>query len=502
MITEERGEIGTLTSLGYSDRKIISSYLLYVLSASGLGAVIGFFVGCRIFPPLIYANFTFILPPLVLEYNILTFMIILLVTFAVMIFVTIVTCNKELKQKPAALMRPLPPKQGQQIFLEKLTCIWRHLSFTWKITIRNMFRYKKRAFMTIVGVAGCAALLLIAFGVYDGMNGVAQKQYGDILRYDNMIILKEETQTIDGELKMLLDNQQIIAPLLIKQSAYKCERDEELLDVFLIVPQNDTLFRHYFNLKSIVNKNGIILNDNDVIITQRIAVVYNFQKGDTLTVRDTDNNSYNLIISDIAENYMSNYIYINPATYKEIFETPASFNTIVSNHNATDKTELAENLIDSDFVINIIFSSDTLEKARDNTESLNGVIILIVVIASILAVVVLYNLTAINISERTHEIATLKVLGFRDSETNTYIYREAIILTIISIGIGMILGVILHHTVINIIEANVLSLAKNIEITSYIMACTITMIISIFMQLITYFKLKKIDMIQSLKSVE
>lgn len=501
MITEERSELGTLTSLGYKDQKIISTYILYVLSASGIGAIIGFFVGCRIFPPLIYANFTFILPPLVLAYNPVTFGIILITTFTLMLFVTILTCGRELNQKTASLMRPLPPKQGQQIFLEKISFIWKRLSFTWKVTIRNMLRYKKRAFMTIVGVAGCASLLLIGFGMYDGMSGVAQKQYGDILRYDNMIILKDETLTISGELKTLLDDQQIIDPLLIKQSAYKCENDKILLDAFLIVPQNDELFEQYFNLKSTADKKDIILSDGDVIITQRIAVVYNLQKGDALTIKDVDNNLYNLFVSDITENYASNYIYLNTFTYEEIFETPVIFNAIVSNHNA-DESDLAEILIDNGFVITVISVNGMIEKILDNAKSLNGVIILIIVVASILAVVVLYNLTAINISERTREIATLKVLGFRDSETNAYIYREAIILTIISIGIGMALGIILHHAVLNIIEVNALSLVKNIKWTSYTLACAITMTFSIFMQIITYFKLKKVDMIESLKNVE
>ncbi|MDR1993428.1 MAG: FtsX-like permease family protein [Nitrososphaerota archaeon] len=501
MITEERNELGTLTSLGYKDQNIVLTYLLYVLSASGIGALLGFFIGCRIFPPLIYANFTFILPPLILKYNLLTFGLIAIVTFTLMTLVTVVTCNKELKQKPASLMRPLPPKHGQQIFFEKITFIWKRLSFTWKVTLRNMFRHKKRAFMTIVGVAGCASLLLIAFGLYDGMSGVAQKQYGDILQYDNMIILKDETQTISGELQTLLDNQQIIDPLLIRQSAYKCENNNKLLDAFLITPQNNDLFEQYFNLKSTIDRGAVVLSDGAVIITQRIAVVYNLQKGGNLTIKDADNNLYTLSISDIVENYASNYIYINAFTYEKIFNNSALFNTIVSNHN-TDKINLAETLIDSGFAINVIFTNDTIEKAHNNTESLNGVIVLIVIVASILAVVVLYNLTAINISERTREIATLKVLGFRDNETNAYIYREAIILTIISIGIGVILGIILHHTVIDIIEVNALSLPRNIEWTSYTIAGTITMIFSTLMQGITYFKLKKIDMIESLKSVE
>jgi len=503
MITEERGELGTLTSLGYGDKHVMSTYLLYVLSASGIGAVAGFFIGCRIIPQLIWDNFVYILPPLVLQYNMRTFGIIFVVTVTLMSAVTIVTCNRELKQKPAALLRPPPPKHGQQILLEKITFIWKRLSFTWKITIRNMFRYKKRAFMTIVGIAGCAALLLVAFGVHDGMSGIAQKQYGEIMQYDNMIILKDEIQTINGELKTLLNEQQIEDPLLIKQSAYKVEINQKSLNTFLIIPQNSELFEKYFNLKSTTNKKDINLHDGDVIITQRIATVYNLGNGDTITIKDANNNLYNLTVTNIAENYVSNYIYINAPTYEELLGNPINFNTIVSNHSDNvDETLLAENLIDSGLVINVFFSKDTIENARDSVNSLNGVIILILVVASILAIVVLYNLTAINISERTREIATLKVLGFRDGETNAYIYREAFILTAISIGIGMILGIMLHRFVLDLIEINAISLYKNIGWISFIMSCAITMAISVLMQAITYFKLKKIDMIESLKSVE
>lgn len=502
MIAEERGELGTLTSLGYKDRSIVFTYLLYVLSASGLGAVIGFFVGCKVIPPLIYANFVFVLPPLVLKYNMITFGIILAVTFALMIFVTIFACNKELRQNPASLMRPLPPKHGQHIFLEKISLIWKHLSFTWKITIRNMIRYKKRAFMTIVGVAGCAALLLVAFGLRDGMNGIAKKQYGEIIKYDVMIILENETQAIEDELKALLDEQQIIEPLLIKQSSYKVDMSQKLLDVFLIVPQDNELFETFFNLKSVTDKSNIVLSDGSVVITQRIATVFRLRKGDTITIKDADNNIFDMVVFDIAENYTSNYIYINAFTYAKLFRNPIAFNTIVSNHNNLDEPKLAKNLIGSNSTVGIIFTNDAAETAGESVGRLNGVIVLIVIVASILAVVVLYNLTAINISERTREIATLKVLGFRDGETNAYIYREALILTLISIGIGMVLGFVLHRFVVNIIEINALSLYKGIKWVSFIMSCVFTMVFSVFMQIITYFKLKKIDMIESLKSVE
>ncbi|MCL2477518.1 FtsX-like permease family protein [Candidatus Bathycorpusculum sp.] len=502
MITEERGELGTLTSLGYGDKRIISTYLLYVLSASGIGAVIGFFIGCRIIPPLIWENFMFIFPPLVLQYNLVVFGLILAVTFALMSIVTIVACNRELKQVPASLLRPLPSKRGQQIFLEKISFLWKRLSFTWKITLRNMFRYKKRAFMTIVGVAGCASLLLVAFGIHDGMSGIVQKQYGDIIQYDNMIILKDETQTINAELKELLNEQQISDPLLIKQSAYAVEINKKSLDFFLIVPQEHELFEKYFHLKSTLNGQDVVLCDGDVVITQRIAAVYGLGRGDVFTIKDANNNFYDLTVADVAENYVSNYIYINAPTYAELFDQSIAFNAIVSNNAAPDETKLAENLINSGFVVTIVFSNDVVETANDNLTSLNGVIILVLVVASILALVVLYNLTAINISERTREIATLKVLGFRDGETNSYIYREAFILTGISIGVGMILGIILHSFVLAIVEINAISLYRSIEWPSFVLSGVITLIFSVFMQAITYFKLKKIDMIESLKSIE
>jgi putative ABC transport system permease protein len=502
MITEERGELGTLTSLGYGDKRIISTYLLYVLSASGIGAVIGFFIGCRVIPPLIWENFVFIFPPLVLQYNFIVFGLILAVTFTLMSTVTIIACNRELKQVPASLLRPLPPKRGQQIFLEKISFLWKRLSFTWKITMRNMFRYKKRAFMTIVGVAGCASLLLVAFGIHDGMSGIVQKQYGDIIQYDNLIILKDETQTLNAELKALLNEQHIRDPLLIKQSAYSVEINKKSLDFFLIVPQESVLFENYFHLKSTLSGQDVVLGDGDVVITQRIAAVYSLGKGDVFTIKDANNNFYDLIVADVVENYVSNYVYINAPTYWELFGQSVAFNAIVSNHLASNETELAEILIDSGFVVTIVFSNDVVEKANDNLTSLNGVIILVLVVASILALVVLYNLTAINISERTREIATLKVLGFRDGETNSYIYREAFILTGVSIGVGMVLGIILHSFVLTIVEINAISIYRTIEWHSFALSGILTLVFSVIMQAITYFKLKKIDMIESLKSIE
>jgi putative ABC transport system permease protein len=502
LIAEERGELGTLTSLGYKDHSIVATYLFYILSATVLGTGAGFYLGCRVIPPLIYSTFQYILPSIIIQYNLVTFALILGVTAVLMIGLTVFTCRKELKQKPAVLMRPVPLPSGQTILLERIRPLWNHLSFTWKVTIRNMFRYKKRAFMTIVGVAGCTSLLLVGFGLRDSMRGIAQKQYGDILRYSDMIILKDETKTIDDEFKNTLTKENIKEPLLLRQSAFKCSGRNKSLDTYLIVPENKEVFYNYFNLKSDSGGATLSLEDNGVIVTEKLAEILNAGKGDTITVKDTDNNEYSLTVSSVARNYTANYIYMSKELSRKIFDKTTAYNAIVSNHGTTDENALAKRLIDSGYVMNVIFTSDVLKKALDSNDSLNSIIILIVVVASLLAIIVLYNLTSINISERTREIATLKVLGFTDKEANGYIYREALILTLISIGMGLILGIVLHRFVLGVLEGDEMVLSKKIEVLSFLLACGLTMAFSVIMQFVTYIKLKTIDMIESLKSVE
>jgi len=501
MIEEERSELGTLTSLGYKDKSIISTYLMYVLSASALGVIIGFFIGCRIIPQIIYACFKFILPPLNVRYDLITFLLIFAVALIIMTSVTFISCYKELKQKPATLLRPVPPKSGQKIMLEKIGFIWTKLSFTWKVTLRNMFRSKKRGIMTIIGIAGCTALLLAGFGLRDSMDGVVEKQYGEIFKYNDFLILKNETQTISGDLESLLKKENITDPVLIKQSAFTCELTDRSMDAYMIMPENEEDFYKQYHLKSILTGSDTTFDENGVVITQKLSEVLKIGKGDSVNVKDTDNNIYHLTVSDVAENYTMNYFYMNKDLYSKVFGKSASYNAIVSNFNG-DKKVLAEHLIDSDLVINVIFTSDVLQKAIEGNGSLNNIIILIVCIAALLEIIVLYNLTSINLSERRREIATLKVLGFTDGETNGYIYREAFILTLFSIGVGLIFGIVFHHFIVGIIEDDTSILFKKIHALSFLWAFLITLIFSIIMQFVTYFKLKEIDMIESLKSVE
>ena len=501
MIVEERGELGTLVSLGYSNGKIISTYLLYVLSATGLGTILGYFIGCRFIPPLIYSNFGWILPPLDVKYNFVTLGLIMLFTFAMMSAVTVYTCLQELKHKPSHLMRPLPPRGGQKILLERIGVIWKRFSFTWKITVRNMFRYKKRGIMTILGMAGCTALLMIGFGIRDSMAGMATQQYGNIFTYNTLIILKDETAEIGGELKEQLEQAQVKNPLPVYQNGFTCENSHGSTDFYLIVPQNKAGFDQYFHLTSKLNDKAIELGNDSVVITQRTAKVMKLKKGDPITIKNADNESFELTVTDVAKNYASSYMYINPNMYYEVFGKAPMYNTVISNYEG-EQAALSDYMTESGLSLNVTFTDEITKEIEESTGSLDGVVVLIVVVAALLAIVVLYNLTAINISERSREIATLKVLGFRDGEANTYIYREALVLSLLSVAIGLLLGLIAHNAVLGIIEVGAMSMHKRIAWISYVLSGAITMLISFVMQIITYLKLKKIDMIAALKSVE
>lgn len=499
MIAEERNEIGALTSLGFKDTEILRGYLIYVLSATVFGVGIGYFLGCTVVPYIIANCFPYLLPPLILEFDAGVFSLILLVAVILMTGVTVLFCKEELKQKPAVLLRPVPPKKGQKILLEKVGFLWNHLSFIWKVTMRNIFRFKRRVFMTIIGIAGCTALLLAGFGVKDCVNGVAEVQYGDIFRYDQMIVLKDDVREIDADLAERLTRSGAEDPALLSQSSVTCESEEKSLQSYLIVPSDEDTFLPYYHLTDRNNGDILSLRDQGVIVSAKIAEIYDVGPGDTLKIKNGAGDTFNLSVAAVAENYIGNYIYMDRAYYQDVFHEEPAFNVIVS-AAATDFS--AEQLLDDDAIVNVTTTDSVLRQARQSADSLNGVVLLIVAVASLLSVIVLYNLTSINISERKREIATLKVLGFYDAETNEYIYREAFLLTLLSIVIGLLLGVGLHSFLMSAIERDAVIYFDTIKGLSYLWAFLITLVSSVLMQVITYFKLRKINMIESLKSVE
>ena len=335
--------------------------------------------------------------------------------------------------------------------------------------------------------------------INDSMTSVTEKQFGEIFRYKNIIILKEETASVGAELKSLFEREKIINPLLIRQSTVKFTSDDDL-DSYLIVPENKEGFRQYYNLKSRIDGENITLDSGGAVITQKIADALNVSKGGAVTIKTADNQEYALPVADVAENYISNYIFMDKTLYEAVFGGTVSYNAVVSDNNA-DETALAANLTQNEAVLNVILTRDVVEKTEENMKSFHSLISLVIVVASLLVFVVLYNLTSINISERTREIATLKVLGFTDLETNSYIYREAFILSMASISVGLTAGVFLHRYVITVVEGFVVFL-KQIKWQSFVYSAVLTLIFTLLMVIFTYFKLKTVNMLESLKSIE
>ena len=499
MVTEERGEMGTFLSLGFSNKKVISTYLMYVLSATLTGAILGYFIGTITLPQLVYNCFPIYFPEIKYSFDLGLLILSVFVSCILMVSVTIYSCVKELKNKPAYLLRPVAPKSGKKILLERCNFIWSRLSFSMKITMRNISRYKNRVLITLIGTSGCTFLIMLGFALRDSISMVGTKQYNDIFKYDNLIILNKEVLEMTDELSLEFSNL-ISDELLLSQSSYKAISDKDNLDVYIVVPDDEELFSEYFILKEENSEKRLSINDG-IIVTPKIAERFDVGIGETLIIESSDKTKYRFKINGITENYVSNYIYMTKEKYKEIFREDVTYNVVVSK-NVEDSDMIARKLLDSGKILSINFSKDLLKTANEMVDGLNEVVVLLVVISCMLAFTVLYNLTSINISERTREIATLKVLGFRDLESNEYIYRETFITVIIGIILGLIITPPLHGIVMDFLEVDTLVFLKTIKIESYLYAAILTFIFAIIMQWVTFIKMKKINMIESLKSVE
>ena len=503
MVEEERGEIGIYKALGYNNFKIISSYLIYVLVATLFGSVIGLLIGYNVLPRVIFGvySFTYYLPNIIIYIDPLMFTLITLVAILLILSVTVFSCYNELKEQPASLLRPKPPKKGKKIFLENIKWIWRHISFTGKVTIRNLFRYKKRIFMTIIGIAGCTALTLTGFGLRDGISSIVKLQYGKIFKYTGLLVLNEEINTIDDEFKTILEKEKITDKLLVRQELFSFKTSDKKHDFYLMVPQTNKIDK-FIDLRNRTTTEQYELNDDGVIITEKMAQLLGIKKGENIKIRNSDNSLFIVKVNEIVENYAYHYMYMSNNYYEKIFGTKPNYNIILFNSNNENKDQQATNLIDSGKVLNVNFTYNNIKTFDTMVSSLNKIVLVILGASCLLAFVVLYNLTTINITERIREIATIKVLGFYDKEVSSYIYKETVTLTIIGIFVGLFLGVFLHAFVMKTAEMDFIMFSKNIKFISYVLSFGITLFFSALVLLVTHFKLKKIDMIESLKSVE
>ena len=502
MVEEERGDIGTLKALGYSNLRIINKYIAYSLLSTVLGGIIGMFIGFILIPTVVWENYSIIYylpefyPKLRFSYGILgTVIAVICITGS-----TVHSAYKELKDEPSSLMRPKAPKMGKKVILEKIPFIWKRLNFSSKTTVRNVFRYKKRALMTIIGISGCTALILAGFGLRDSIKDIAEYQYGRVFEYDLVVSLNKE----DEELVNLVKNSDIVESVSLTDSLSGSISAEGIKrDTSIIVVENTEDFKNIANLRDIDSGNIIDLSNEGVLISDKLASLLEIEKGENITLTDSDNNEFEYKVLGIVENYIGHYVYINKDLY-ESKENDFNINTLFIKYKEgnNDNEAFEEMLLDDNSVTSITVVENSLEHVRDLLKSLDLVVMILIVSSALLAFVVLYNLANVNISERVREIATLKVLGFYDKEVDNYINRESIILTCIGIVIGLIAGVFLTGFVISTCETENMRFARNILVHSYIYSILITSVFSIIVNFATHFVLKKINMVESLKSIE
>lgn len=511
MVEEERTQIGTMKALGYGKAAIAGKYLCYALIATLCGCVAGILVGEKFLPFVIVTAYRIMyhhMPNLVLPYNLKFALIATGAALFSTMFATLSACYRELASTPAVLMRPPAPKEGKRVLLERLPFLWKHLSFSWKSTVRNLFRYKKRFFMTIFGIGGCMALMLVGYGLRDSIMDVASLQYTELQIYEGMVIMDSDAEEEEREalVQAVAEDSRIESStqvLLQKDDVYN---GKKMWNVYLMVPENVESIYDFINFRNRENREETYeLTDEGAIITEKIAKLLGVKAGDTVLVENEDNGTAKIPIAAVTENYMSHYIYLTPALYEQCFGVKAEMNEILyrlKEENAAELTEVGEDFLEQDGALSISYTSTIMEQINDMLSALDAVMVVLIISAGLLAFIVLYNLNNININERKRELATIKVLGFYDGEVSAYVYRENILITIIGIGMGVVLGIILHRFVITTVEVDACMFGRNINLPSFLLASAFTAGFSIFVNVVMHFKLKKIDMVESLKSVE
>ena len=506
MVEDERTQIGVLKALGYSDGAVMAKYLFYSGSAAVGGAVFGYVIGNLLFPKVIWIGYNMLYDFAKLTYvwDIKIGIISIAAAVLCSMGATYFSCAAQFHSSPAMLIRPKAPKSGKRILLEKVGFIWKNLSFLRKVSIRNVFRYKKRFVMMIMGIGGCSALVVTALGLKDSFSDIVSAQFREIAVYDMSVTLAEPAD--DKMLDKLADEfgKYFDSYALLNSSTMELHSDNANKSANIIIPENaDELAGQYHFLDS---KNKAALSypkEGEIILTKRLAKVLGVKKGDTVTITDDDFNTMTVTVSGICKNYVFNYAFIAKETYMNAVGHEPEYRTVYASlKDGMDAHQTVADMLTLDDISSAYVNADTQEQFNNMISSINYVVIMVIVLAAALAFVVLYNLTNINITERIREIATIKVLGFYSGETAAYVFRENFILTGIGAVLGLGLGKLLHVFIMDCINVEAVSFDSYITPLSYLLSVILTFVFAVIVNFFMLFKLKKINMAESLKSVE
>ena len=509
MVEEERLQIGTMKALGYTPGTIMQKYLLYALTAAVVGAAFGLAIGFFVFPRVIWTAYQmmYYAPAFLTPWRWSVAFLAGGSLIACAMLATWSACRTTLHEYPAALMRPRAPKAGKRILLERVTFLWKRMPFTYKVTCRNLLRYKKRFWMTVIGVAGCTALLVTGFGISDSLNSIVTKQYGEIYHYDLLTAVTDADYTREGPVRDYLYGYDAFTKSL---TVFTQEVEHELPDgstvnYYYMVPEDVSGFADFADLHSRQTGESTPLGEDGVVLTEKLANILEVEAGDTVTLVDADGNPAEFTVTGVCEHYVYNYVYMSASSYAAGFGEEPEWNAVMSqmsDDSQQGRDAVSAKLLAMDEVASLSFTADNMEMVLNMLESIDAVVVLIIVCAACLAFVVLYNLTNINIAERVKEIATIKVLGFYDREVDAYVNRESVVLTLIGALFGLAGGIALHKFVILTVEVDAVMFGRDIQLPSFGYALALTFLFSLLVNLFMGRKLKQISMVESMKAPE
>lgn len=506
MVEEQRTQIGVLKALGFSEGKIMGKYLFYSGSAAISGTLIGYVLGIHFFPLVIITAYGIVYKMGGIYYVSDLPLVLVSLTVAVLCSVgtTWLSCHKELKEVAADLMRPKAPKAGKRVFLEHVPFIWKRLKFLQKVSVRNIVRYKKRFFMMVIGISGCTALLVMGFGVRDSVVAVADQQYEEIQLYDIGVTLKDGKMPGEADLKSLdsVLEKENAAGMYAMEKTIDLVTDKGTKSIHMVAVENPDEVGDFISLHTKKQEPIAYPKEGEAVLSKKVAETYAVKKGDTILLRDSDNNEMHLKVTGICENHIYNYVYIAPESYEKQIGDVVFKNVYVRLPDASDIHEVSAVLMKADGVTAVTVNSDMLSRISQMMSCMNYIVIIIIICAGALAFIVLYNLNNINITERVREIATIKVLGFYPKETASYVFRENMVLTAIGCGLGLILGKWFHRFVMGEIQIDMVSFNVQINAVSYLFSVLLTMGFAWIVNCMMTGKLERINMAESLKSID